>query len=809
MNDLKFAIRQLLKNPGFTVVAVITLALGIGANAVVYSWIDTVLLNSIPGAGHPRELVAIVPSDQYGTGELMSYPDTRDLAAQTRSLSGVTASEMAMLNLRRGESSEWVWGQAVMANFFHVLEIQAALGSVAFPGTDADTGNAPYAVVSHRYWQNHFGGDASVVGQHVSLNGKPFTLIGVAAEGFKGSVGGLNFDIWVPLAMGETLGVTPGLTDDKRGWHWMTVVGRLGKGSSRKSAQAEVTTIASRIAQGIPDAGPDDSLALLPMWKAPGGGQAIFLPLLRTLLVIVLLVLFLVVASVANLLLTRNTVRSREVGIRLAMGASRGRVARQLFTESLLLTGLGSALGLGLAHLGSGLLSVFFPVSHLPAAYDVEISWSVIVLTAGLALLSGLIFGFAPAWSLVRTPLPELMGEGTRGSEGRTHRMVLRRSLVAGQFAIALVVLVTAGLCLRSFSNARKLDLGFNPNGLWVAGFKMDAIGYGGAAAASFYQRLDERLRALPGVKSVSYSDHLPLGFEEGGGGSISVSGYQPRAGEQMGASLSRVMPGFFQTMQIPLHQGRDFRRSDDGDASLVAVINDSMVERYFKGRNPIGQTIQLWGADRTIVGVVGNTKHRSLNEPPANTVFVPQAQLGQWNLFAVVRSENDPRLVGKTIGSIARELDPGITVWHSISFSDFIQPAFLVPRVASVLLTGLGLIALLLATMGLYAVVAFNVSQRTRELGIRLALGSSRSEIQSLVLRQGVRLAGWGLLMGLVLAVCVSRLLRSFLIEVEPLDPFTFVATAVILVFTALSACWFPARRAANTDPMQALRAD
>jgi putative ABC transport system permease protein len=809
VNDLKFAIRQLLKNPGFTAVAVLTLALGIGANTTVLSWIDSALLHPVPGARDADGLVAVAGRHASGAlSDTVTYPDLQDLGQTKDVFSGVIASQYGSVALGSGESTDWVWGQITTANFFDVLGVKAELGRVFLPDEEVGKAGDSVAVISHGLWLRRFGGDPKAVGHTIEINRQPFTIVGVAPAEFKGTMGGLSFDLWIPLSQRHLAGFGD---DDltRRNDRWLHAMARLQPGVSRRTAQVTADTVMQRLQSEYPNTNQNQGVALFALWASPYGAQAIFLPLLRVLLGVTLLVFLLVVANVASLLLARATARSREMAVRLAVGASRGRLLRQLLTESLLMAALGGSLGVLFARWALGLLFRLMPATYLPIGYDLRLGGLELAATLGLTMAAGILFGLAPAWQAARSDLNTALKEGGRGDSGRAGRHSLRSGLVVTEIAFALVVLVAAGLCIRSLQNAHRTSPGFSTTGVWLSGFRLRAQGYNEERGGRYFQQLRQRLAVTPGVEAAAFADWLPLGFEGGSFGAVGVDGYDPQPGESLSVGLAHVSPDYFRALKIPLLDGRDFTEADDPNAPRRIIVNEAFVKRFLSGRHPLGAKVRYWGSEATIVGVVATGKYRSLAEPPKPFLYDCAWQSPTAGLTAVVKMKGEAGNASALVSREAAALDPAVKVWVGMSLANFAAAAFAIQGIAAQLLFVLGVAALVLAAMGIYGVVAFSVSQRTRELGIRMALGAQRGEVGRLVLRQGLRLALVGTAAGLLGAWAASRLLSNLLIGVGALDPLIFVCVTCCLIGVALLACWLPARRAARIDPMVALRAE
>jgi len=804
--DARYGLRMLRKSPVFTVVVTLSLAVGIGANTVVFTWIQAMLLDAMPGVADRSRLVAVCPRHKTaGLDETMSIPDIRSLAEQKNVFAGITASQIGAATLETNETTEWVWSQSTMANYFDVLGVSMVLGRGFRPGEDQPGHGELVAVISHGLWQRRFGGDPSVVGRVVQVNGRPVTIVGVASARFKGTMGALRFDLWasLPVQMDATV-----LRQryEQRGSHWVHTIARLAPGVSVKEAQAAALIFASRLEKEFPDTNRDKSLAVLPLWKCPWGGQAVLLPVLRVLALVAGLLLLLVAANIASLLLTRAHRRQTEMAMRLALGASRYRMIRQLLTESLVLALLGGLLGTFGARWGMNLFVEFVPPTYLPVTVEPRLSGPVLGATLAVTLLAGLLFGLAPALQGVRTDLNETLKAGGRG-EASSPRHWLRGAFVVGEVALALVLLLGMGLCVRSLEKAGRTDLGLDPRQAFVAGFHVSPHVGDDASIRSFFHRLRTEAAGLPGVEVSALTDWLPLGFEGGSSSTIQVPGYQPADGESMAVQHSIVSPDYFAALRIPMLRGREFAETDNPNAPRVIVVNEAFVARYLGNREPIGLEINIWGRQARIVGVAKNGKYRVLNEPMRPFLYMCQTQILRRDLVLVVRARGNTANLAGLVERLAASIDSSIRPYAAMPFQDYIGAAFTVPRIAATMLSVLGLLALLLAVLGIYAVIATGVNERTREFGVRIALGAQRADILRLVLRHGVSLTLVGLAIGAVAGLAASRALASLLIGVGPGDLLTWFAVPLLLLGSTGLACWLPARRAAKIDPMVALR--
>jgi len=806
MNDLKFAFRQLLKNPGFTAVAVLTLALGIGSNAIVVTWIRSLLFNAMPGVHATERLAVVCAQHKNGdVGDTLSSADVRTLSEEPGLFAGVTGSEMGTATMRVGNETEWLWVEIPLANYFDVLGVKPVLGRAFLLGEDGPSPPEKTVVISHRLWQRRFGGDPAVAGRVIEVNRQPATIVGVAPPEFRGTMGGLQFDAWIvpSLYVEHAQLVRRG---EHPGWRWLHTVARLAPGVNLSAARAATRTVADRLAGDLPQYYRDTGFKVLPIWGSPWGAQSRFLPLLQALAVAAGLLLLLVTANVANLLLARAHRREPEMALRLALGASPLRIIRQLIVESLLLAALGGALGVAMALSGSQLLFSLLPATYLPVTREAGVDGWVLAITGFVTIAAGVLFGLAPALQCVRGELHSTLKEGSR-SLVKSSRHHLRTAFVVGEVALAMVLLIGMGLCLRSLEKSRHVRLGLDPDGVFVAGFRISPQDGDNARVNDFYRRLRQRAEALPNVESVTLADWLPLGFEGGSSTVVGVSGYQPAPGESMDVDVSTVSPNYFSTLRTPVVAGRGFREGDDANQRLAIVVNEAFAKRYFAGREALGLQVNFWGRTGTVVGVAADGKYRALNEPQRTWLYVNQLQVVDRDLTLVLRCRGSLEGMSRTVERIAAEVDPTIRPFAAMSYVDFVGAAWVVPRMAAILLSSLGLIALFLAVLGVYAIVSQQVAQRTREMAIRIALGAPPRAVLRLVLRYGLVVALAGIVFGVMGGVGASRSLAGLLVGVGAGDWPSWLAMTACLLLSVLLACWLPARRASKVDPMEALR--
>jgi predicted permease len=738
--------------------------------------------------------------------DTVSLPDLRDYARLTNVFSGVVGSQITPACLVINGKQEWAYGQITTANFFAVLGVKPLLGRTFIAEEDLAPGGAPVLVLSEAFWRGRFAGDLGIIGRTVELNRHTFTVVGVVASPFQGTMSPLRFDFWAPVTMHQQVANFGSL--NSRSDHWLHTQARLKPGISLGQAQAAVDLLAHQLEAAYPGTNKEIGLRVLPLWNSPYGGQRILLPVLRILMAVSLGVLLIVAANVANLLLARAATRQKEIAIRLAMGASRARLVRQLLVESVVLALLGGAAGLWFIHPASLILRGLTPTTHLPITFQLGLDATTVGFTLLITLLTALLFGLAPALRAARPNLYETLKEGGRTSGGTLPHHGLRSALVVSEVALALLLLVGATLCIKGARNARRIDVGFDPHGVLVAGLRIGMNGYDEKTGLVFYRQLRERLAVAPGVRSVGLASWFPLGFEGGPSLDVEADGYDRRPNEDVSVPYSIVSPGYFDTLRIPLLAGREFTDRDDQTTPGVALINETMARRFWPGQDPIGRKFHIWRGDMTVVGVVKAGFYRYLNERPQEFFYLPYLQ-GVWdlNLGVAVRTEGDPRAFLSTLRREIQAVDPGVEIWANLAMTDYVEATFLSQRIAVTFLVGLGAVALVLSAIGIYGVMAYVVSQRTHEIGVRMALGAGSNHVLQLVVGQGMRLALVGLGLGVIGAFAFTHLLANFLHGVSPFDPATFVVVPLALALVALTACFLPARRAARVDPMEALR--
>jgi predicted permease len=812
--DIQYGVRMLVKNPGVTLVAVITLALGIGANTAIFSGVNAFLMRPLP-VTRPNEVIRLM--ELAGDGEVsdeVSYPDFLDYRTQTNSFTGLAAEDMAPAAIDTDNQNDVIWGQVVSANYFDVVQITPVVGRTFAPDEDKTVGGSPVLVLSHSLWQRRFGGDQNIVGRKVRMNNRQYEVIGVAPDGFTGTKFALALDFWTPISMAEELRRAPKLLED-RGSHWMNVIGRIKPGVSLDQASAELSGIAARMNDAYPNNRSSDTKARV-MTEVEGRFEdmgGVFRSGGAIAMAIVGLILLIACANVANLMLARAAARRKEIGIRLALGANRARLIRQLLTESLLLAILGGGLGLLLAFWVTDLMEGFVPVLEYTILKDFfALDSRALIFTAVVSLATGLVFGLAPAWhSSNPEVVPVLKGLPETQRRGRFSRFSLRNSLVVAQVALSLMVLVCGGLFIKSFRQAQTMDPGFkNPNGLVVT-LSPQLVGYDNEQTRNFYRQLVARTSSLPGVEAAGMTRLMPLGDSSNSNGPILKEGETlPRGSSGRTIMTNVVGPGYFKAMQIPFVEGRDFDERDQPKTQGVVIVNQKMAESLWPGESAVGKRMFVGTESREpleVVGVVKTGKYRSLAEDPRPFFYYSMTQFRPGNMSLVVRGNVDPRGLVGSIRNEVQALDRSVPISAVKTMSDHLTYALWAPNMAASFSLAFGVLAILLSSVGLYSVMAYVVSQRTREVGIRMALGADRRHVLKMITKQGMWLAGVGVGIGVLLALALVRVLSAVLIGVSGYDVGIFVVVPLLLAVVAFIACYLPARRATKVDPLIALR--
>jgi predicted permease len=811
LQDIQYGLRTLRKNPGFTAVAILTLALGIGANTAIFSLVDSFLLRPLP-VKDPQQIITL--AYQLKGGQMInnfSVPDYRDIRDQTGNVfSGLITYQIDLDGLSVNGKADRIILTYIDGNFFSTLGIKPALGRFILPSEEETT--APVLVLGHSYWMTRFGGDAGILGAKVSINGHPMTIVGVAPEGFHGLFPLGEIQGYLPSGL-ATLAGNPSDFTTNRGLRNTFIYGRLRPGVSLKEAQASLDVVSQRLSQENPKDDKDLALQVFPELRSrPNPDPKNTIIVISTLFLgLSSLVLLLACVNVGNILLVRATVREREMAIRAALGAGRTRLIRQLLTESILLAVCGGLAGVALGYWGSSSLEHMNLGTDLPVRLDFGFDWRVFGFAFGAALLTGIIVGIVPALRASRGNLAQILHEGGRGLVGGRHRV--RNALVVAQVAGSLMLLIIAGLFTRSLAEAQKTNLGFDPN--HVVNFVMDPneIGYNEAQGREFYKTLLARVRALPGVVSASTANSTPLGYYNNGD-TVVVEGYEIPAGQPTPVSFyNSISTDYFKTMDIPMLQGRLFTDADDQNTQFVAIVNQAMAKKYWPNQDPIGRHFKI-GADPNhsiaVVGVAKDSRYSGMTGEINPYFYVPilQHYAGNTLQSLQVRTAAAPESMIPEVERVIQSMAPDMPVFDVKTMTEALDTlnGLLIFQIGAVLAAALGILGLILALVGVYGVISFAASQKTHEIGVRMALGAQRWDVLRMIFGQGLLIVGIGLALGLAAVLAASRVMGQFLI-VSATDPLTYITVSALLALVALLACYIPARRAMNVDPMVALR--
>jgi predicted permease len=819
LQDVRFAFRMLFKTPTFTIVAVLTLALGIGANTAIFTLVNAIFFHALP-VSTPDRLMSIFTTDQRNRGAFggalanflpVSYPNGSDIQHQAQSFSGIAIQTGAPVSMTVNDQPEQFFAQVVSGNFFDVLGVQAALGRTFRPEEDSQPGAGPVIVLNHGFWERKFASNPNVVSQTVLLNGQGFTIIGVAPRGFQGTAVLGGPDMWVPLSMHDQ--ILAGFTKEnfnERRFLGFFAIGRLKDGVTEAQASGELQAIGANLQREFPVPNRDRSFVAMPLLQSTINPnlRSLFARAGQLMMTVVGLVLLIACANIANLLLARASGRRREISIRLAMGASRGRIIAQLITEAIVLAIAGGILGIGLAVLARNLIWKFRPAFLQQAALDLSLDSHVLVFTSVIAILTGLIFGLVPA---LQASHPHLMSElkeraGEDAPTGR--RFSIRNAFIVAQVALSLIALIGAGLFLISLSNAQKIDPGFDTTNLAMLSFDVGSLNYDPARAREFQRRALEATQAVPGVKTATIANIVPLFnggfarsvFPEGSEGSTTRNGIL--------SQLGLVAPDYLQTMGIPLLRGQNFDSSVREESPKVAIINEAAAKRFWPNEDPIGKRFKFFGEKDfvQVIGVARDSKYNSLGEDPTSYMYLPLIQNPSTAVTLFFRCNGDPKSVIPSARSQVQALDRNLPLTNVWPIGEVIDQALFNARFGAALLAVFAGLAVLLCAVGIYGVVGYTVGQRVREFGIRLALGAQPKDVVLMVIRQSARTLAIGLIAGLIAAFVLARLVIDLLYGVGATEPFAFMAMAVMLAAIGILASYIPARHAAAVDPMKAL---
>ena len=808
MADVGYAFRQLRRAPGFALTAVLTLALGITANSTILSWISATLFNPIPGAKQIDNMLTIQRGERSEhPSPPFSYPDFVDVRENNKSFSGMLGYHDDYISITGSAKPERVYGALTSADYFEVLGVQPYLGRTLISTKANERGSAAIVVLSYGLWQNQFAGDPEILGKTIQLNLRPFTIVGVAPKGFRGCKSGLHTDIFLPLAADGQIWGNDRI--DKRGVSWLNVLGVLRPGVDTHQADTELNVLMQRISAQYPaEHRGANQISTDPLWRSPFGANVYMAGTLPILLALAAVLLLLACANVANLLLVRSVARRREFAIRLSMGAGRWTLVRQLMGENLLLALAGGAVALSCTVWTSKILGTFLSAAVLPLALNGELDRRVMTATMLVSVLTALISGALPALRATRiSPGAVLKDEALNTSAG-LHKSRLTSSFVIAQIALSLLLLTCAGLFVRSLEKAQRTDPGFDPNHMLLVTFDLRPMGYSDVTGKELQRQVLLRVRQLPGVQSATMADFAPLTFTIHSDG-VFPEGYLPRLHEDMDTDRGDIGTDYLATLRTPLLAGRDFNDADTANGDKVAIVNQAFVDRYWPGQQAIGKRVQFSGQWRRIVGIIANGKYRRLIYDPTPLILTPLTQRYQSEVTLQVRTSGEPLAMASAVEQAIHSLNADLPLYGVTTLKEKMQLGSVFERIAVTFAGSFGLLALLLAGVGIYGVVSYTTRQRTHEIGIRIALGAGKGAILRNVLRQGLILTVAGLTIGVLASLMVTRFLRTVLIGVAPTDLFTYATVAIVLCMVAMFACYLPARRAAAVDPAQALRSE
>jgi macrolide transport system ATP-binding/permease protein len=804
-HDLRYGWRLMVRRPAFTVIAIAMLGLGIGTSVTIFSWLQTAL-QPIPGVADRDRLVMLQGTTRTRNDLSTSYPNLVDYRERRpASITDMAGQAFAPLNITIGRSPQRIYGLIVTGNYFDMLGVQPMLGRGFLPEEDRAPGQAPVIVFGEGFWRRQLGGDRSIVGKAVTVNGRPFTVVGIAAPGFRGAMPHLAADAFVPMMMQASVRSGDKLTNRFDGW--LQPVVKLAPGVTRERAQADMQAVvrqvrADRAAEG------EASVRLVEPWRSSDVTVAVT-AVIAAQLGVALIVLVIACANVASLLLARAAGRQKETAVRLSLGAGRLRLLQQVLVESTLLAVGGGVVGVAVAYWSAGLMQGFVPPTPLPVNLAASLDGRALAFALGLTAVSVFVFGLVPALQGSATSVVASLKDSAASVTSSRSRTRLRSGIVVCQVALSVLLIVCAALFLRTLRHASAIDPGFSTRRALLATVDLLPAGYDRARGAVFLQTLLARLRELPGVEAATTVRRMPLGLTGVSDSSFEAVGYIPAPGEEMSTDFSNVGSGYLATMGIRLVEGRDIADGDVAGARDVVVINETLARRYFAGRRAVGGQLKFFGRTFHVVGIARDGKYGSIGEPPRSAIYVPVQQIYVPDAVLVLATSGDPLTVLPAVQAAVRQLDPNVPLFEVRTMAEHLEFATFVQRTAASVVTGLGVVALVLAAVGLYGVMAWSVALRTPEIGMRVALGASRRDIVRLILGQGARIAALGLVLGLGLAVAVTRMLRGLLVGVTPTDAVSYVLTIVVLALVAMGAAALPARRAARMDPLTALRHD
>jgi predicted permease len=812
LQEIRHAFRMIARSPGFTSIAVLSLALGIGANAAIFSLADALLFRPLPVA-HPGSVMALNLDTPGGDLGNFSYPDYRDLRSSAKSFDGIAAFQLATFSLARSkdEVPQMRAGLEVSDNFFSVLGVQPALGRSFLPQESA-RGGSPAVVLSYGFWQDQFNGDKEVLGRTIRISGTDFTIVGVAPRAFTGVDQYIRPSFMVPAVLTQQLNGAAKDPMENRGDYSFTLYGRLQEGVSARQAQAEMVTLWKGLQQQYPADGRNGKMMVRTQLQFRIAQDSIDAILVTMLMALVSVVLLIACANVANLLLGRARGRTREIAVRIALGVSRTKLLRQLFAENVVLALLGGVIGLGFAYGGIRFLQTIPIPSDLPIVISPELDQRVLVFSLIASLFSVLAFGLAPAFQSLKTELVSALKSSESNMAGRK-RTLGRNSLVIVQIALSMVLLVASGMLLDGFRKTLVASPGFRTDHLLITEFDTSLVRYNPEKTVAFYRDLKDRVRALPAVRSAALTATVPFSNNQPSR-EVIPEGYQATKGQESVTLFYDVVDEhYFDTMKVGIVSGRAFTADDKADSTPVAIVNQEFAARFWPGQEPLGKRIRLdngKGKFVQVVGVARNSKYLFIGEPQYRYLYLPFAQAGGTRMVMLTESAGDPALLAAPLREIVRSMDPNQPMYNVRTFGNFYKMrAIDTPLMITQMVVTMGLIGLLLALIGIYGLVSYSVARRTREIGVRIAIGADRTDVIKMVLRQGFVLACIGIGVGGVLSVVVGKALAAGMIGLGQPNPVTFIVVPLAVLLVTMAACWAPAWRASRVDPLRALRSE
>jgi predicted permease len=807
LQDLRFGFRILRRSPGFSILAILCLTLGIGTNTAVLSWIEGILVRPYPLVAPQDRMFALNATTRGETGYTgLSYPEFLDYERNSTLFESFIIDKITGTTLNVGDRAERAMGGIVSANYFDALGVKPILGRGFRPEEGAGRNAHPVTVISYRTWKDRYGGDPNIIGRTQFLNGLQYTIIGVTPEQFHGTFIGYSFSFWVPVSMQEAFDDT-GYKLEDRSARWIEGYAFVKRGVTRQQAEAELHAISQRLEKDYPETNRGHDLALSPLWKTPFNQAGNMSSTLAITMAVVFFVLLIVCANVSNLLLARSLLRRHEMTMRLALGAGRRRLIKQLFTEGLLLGLIAAVGGIAVAYWCRNALVFAFPSPAAGIVIDFpgQIDWRVLLVSVAICIGATLLFALVPAIQASGVDLSSALKSEGGGVVGGSRRSRLRSSLVLIQVSLSFVLLAGTGLLLQSLQRLQNTSPGFNTDVI-VSGADLFSAGYNLERAKAFHTQLLDRVREIPGVESATLARLRPFSYGAFSSTPLEIEGYQPAPDEQLNVSYLEVADAYFKTLGIPIVAGREFQRTDDQNAVQVAIINETMAARYWPGKDPIGQRFKLKDRWLQIIGVARNVKYEDKFEPPRPFFYVPVRQ----NFFVdnnlLIRTRESPGAIRSALAREVKALDATLAPIAPVRVQEQVDRKGYTQRLAATLITLFGAMALFLAAIGLYAVMSYSVSQGTRELGLRMALGAGVKDLLGLVMSHGLRLTAAGIAIGAAAAVILTRLMGNLLYKVNPSDPIAFGTAFIILIIVAFVACFLPAWRATRIDPVRAL---